>query len=48
MVKAVNIDESPNTLGTPPKKSRLEEVSIMTPDDEVEFNIDFSNDDKVL
>ena len=48
MVKAVNIDENPNTLGTPPKKSRLEEVSIMAPDDEVEFNIDFSNDDKVL
>ena len=48
MVKAVNIDESPNTLGTPPKKSNSESVSIINPEDEVEFNIDFSNDDKIL
>ena len=48
MVKAVNIDESPNTLGKPPKKSSSEVVSIINPEDDVEFNIDFSNDDKVL
>ena len=48
MVKAVNVDENPNTLGNSPKKSRLEEVSIINPEEDVEFNIDFSNDDKVL
>ena len=48
MVKAVNIDESPNTLGNPPKKSSSETVSIINPDDEVEFDIDFSNDDEIL
>ena len=48
MVKAVNIDESPNTLGKPPKKSSSEVVSIINPEDDVEFSIDFSNDDKVL
>ena len=48
MVKAVNIDESPNTLGTPPKKSSSEEISIINPDDEVEFDIDFSKDDEIL
>jgi len=48
MVKAVNIDESPNTLGKTPKKSSSEVVSIINPDEDVEFNIDFSNDDKVL
>ena len=48
MVKAVNIDESPNTLGTPPKKSKSESVSIINPEDEVEFDIDFSNDEVEL
>ena len=48
MVKAVNIDESPNTLGKPPKKSSSEVVSIINPEDDVEFSVDFSNDDKVL
>jgi glycosyltransferase involved in cell wall biosynthesis len=48
MVKAVNIDESPNTLGKTPKKSSSELLSIINPDEDVEFNIDFSNDDKVL
>jgi len=46
MVKAVNIDESPNTLGKPPKKSNSEEVSIINPDDDVEFDIDFSGEDE--
>ena len=35
MVKAVNIDESPNTLGNPPKKSNSEEVTIINPEDDV-------------
>ena len=48
MVKAVNIDESPNTLGTPPKKSSSETVSIINPEEEVEFDIDFSNDNEIL
>ena len=48
MVKAVNIDESPNTLGNSPKKSSSETVSIINPDDEVEFDIDFSKDDEIL
>ena len=48
MVKAVNLDESPNTLGNPPKKSSSEVVSIINPEDDVEFNIDFSNDTATL
>jgi len=48
MVKAVNIDESPNTLGTSPKKSSSDTVTIVNPDDDVEFNIDFSKDDQIL
>ena len=48
MVKAVNVDESPNTLGTSPKKSSSEEISIINPTEEVEFDIDFSGDDEVL
>ena len=48
MVKAVNLDESPNTLGKPPKKSSSDKVTIINPEDEVEFNIDFSNDDEIL
>jgi len=48
MVKAVNIDESPNTLGNSPKKSSSEVVSIINPDDDVEFSIDFSKDDEIL
>ena len=45
MVKAVNMDESPNTLGNPPKKSNSETVSILNPDDDVEFVIDTGSDD---
>ena len=45
MVKAVNMDESPNTLGKPPKKSNSETVSILNPDDDVEFVIDTGSDD---
>ena len=48
MVKAVNINEHPNTLGTPPKKSSSESVSIINPEEEVEFDIDFSNDNEIL
>ena len=48
MVKAVNIDESPNTLGTPPKKSESETISIVNPDDDVEFVVDTGSDDLVL
>ncbi len=48
MVKAVNMNESPNTLGNPPKKSSSESVSIINPEDEVEFDIDFSNDSEEL
>ena len=48
MVKAVNMNESPNTLGTPPKKSSSESVSIINPEEEVEFDIDFSNDNEII
>ena len=48
MVKAVNINEHPNTLGTPPKKSSSESISIINPEEEVEFDIDFSNDNEIL
>ena len=46
MVKAVNIKESPNTLGNPPKKSSSDTTTFVNPDDDVEFNIDFSKDHK--
>jgi hypothetical protein len=45
MVKAVNMDESPNTLGTPPKEFKSTEVSISNPDDDVEFVVDHGSDD---
>ena len=48
MVKAVNMNAAPNALGTPPKKSSSESVSIINPEEEVEFNIDFSNDNEIL
>ena len=48
MVKAVNIDESPNTLGNPPQKSSSDTISIINPDDEVEFVVDTGSDDLVL
>ena len=48
MVKAVNMNEGPNTLGNPPKKSSSETVSIINPEDDVEFDIDFSNDSEEL
>mgnify|MGYP001302114013 CR=1 FL=1 len=37
MVKAVNMDESPNTLGNPPKEVKSTEVSISNPDDDVDI-----------
>ena len=45
MVKAVNMDESPNTLGNPPKESKPVELSISNPDEEVEFIVDHGKDD---
>ena len=45
MVRAVNMDESPNTLGTPPKESKSTEISISNPDEEVEFIVDHGSDD---
>ena len=45
MVKAVNMDESPNTLGNPPKEVKSTEVSISNPDEEVEFIVDHGSDD---
>ena len=48
MVKAVNMDESPNTSGKPPKKSSENDLSILNPEDDVEFDIDFSNDTEIL
>ncbi len=48
MVKAVNMNDAPNALGNPPKKSSSESVSIINPEEEVEFDIDFSNDNDIL
>ena len=48
MVKAVNMDESPNTLGNPPKNSEPKTVSIANPDDDVEFVVETGNDDLQL
>ena len=45
MVRAVNVDESPNTLGNPPKEVKSTEVSISNPDEEVEFIVDHGSDD---
>ena len=45
MVRAVNMDESPNTLGNPPKESKSVEISISNPDDDVEFVVDHGSDD---
>ena len=45
MVKAVNMDERPNTLGNPPKKSNPAEVTIVNPDDDVEFVVETGSDD---
>ena len=47
MVKAVNIKESPNTLGNPPKESSSS-VSIENPDADVEFVINTDNDNLQL
>ena len=47
MVKAVNMDESPNTLGTPPKELKSD-YSIVNPDDDVEFVIETDNDNLIL
>ena len=45
MVKAVNMEERPNTLGNPPKESKPVELSISNPDEEVEFVVDHGSDD---
>jgi len=48
MVRAVNMDEAPNTLGNPPKNSEPKSVSIANPDDDVEFVINTEQDDLEL
>jgi UDP-glucose:(glucosyl)LPS alpha-1,2-glucosyltransferase len=45
MVKAVNMEESSNTLEPPQKESKPVEVSISNPDDDVEFVVDHGSDD---
>ena len=45
MVKAVNMDERPNTLGNPPPQPQSTEISISNPDEEVEFIVDHGSDD---
>lgn len=47
MVKAVNIDESPNAQGNPQKfkESPTDKLNILNPDDDVEFVIDTGSDD---
>ena len=45
MVKAVNMNDSPNTLGNPPKEFKPVEISISNPDEDVEFVIDTGSDD---
>ena len=47
MVKAVNVDESPNTLGNPPEQTSST-VSIENPDADVEFVINTDNDNLEL
>ena len=47
MVKAVNIDESPNTLGNPPKQSKSD-LQIENPDADVEFVVNTDNDNLQL
>ena len=49
MVKAVNIDESPNTLGNPPKtQSSADSLTIENPEAEVEFVVNTDNDNSQL
>ena len=52
MVKAVQQKESssPNTMGKPPKQkeSPTDKLKILNPEDNVEFKIDFGEEDKVL
>ncbi len=47
MVKAVNMDESPNAQGNPPKfkESPANKLNILNPDDDVEFVVDHGSDD---
>ena len=52
MVKAVQQEkvESPNTMGKPPKQkeSPADKLKILNPEDNVDFKIDFEEEDKVL
>ena len=52
MVKAVQQEESssPNTQGNPPKhkESPTDKLKILNPEDNVDFKIDFEEEDKVL
>jgi len=47
MVKAVNMNESPNAQGNAPKfkESPADKLNILNPDDDVEFVIDHGSDD---
>ena len=45
MVKAVNMDERPNTLGIPPQEVKSPELSISNLDEDVEFVVDTGSDD---
>ena len=47
MVKAVNVDETPNTLGNSPKNIKAD-YQIENPDAEVTFEVKTDNDDLVL
>ncbi len=48
MVRAVQPEnESPNTQGKKKEPTKKQEVSIINPDDDVEFSIDFEGDDGV-
>jgi hypothetical protein len=52
MVKAVQQEkaESPNTMGKPPKQkeSPADKLKILNPEDDVDFKIDFGEEDKVV
>ena len=48
MVKAVNVDNNPDTLVNSPNTSKSTEVIITNPNDDVEFVVDTSNDNLIL
>jgi len=48
MVKAVNVDNNPDTSVNSPNTSKSTEVIITNPNDDVEFVVDTSNDNLIL